>query len=247
MADITLADLVASSNSWRASVGAPKAAAAAPAPLPAAGLTLQDLINSSKSFLNSLGGKKPAPAQPASIAPAAAPSAPAADRAAALIRGMTHTESRDRQLDASGQPITSSKGAIGIAQVMPGTAPEAARLAGLPFDRNRYMFDKDYNLALGAAYLKEQISKFGGDEAKGIAAYNTGARRVREAVDRAHGAGNPAGWLNHLSEETRNYVPGVINRANSLYPKISDASDYQDSWDKDQFAAAPADEDQQQA
>src|SRR5207253_1025170 len=38
------------------------------------------------------------------------------------------TESGGKQFGADGKPLTSPKGAIGIAQVMPTTAPEAAKL-----------------------------------------------------------------------------------------------------------------------
>ena len=53
------------------------------------------------------------------------------DRAFTAMLG---TESNHRQLDNQGNPITSPKGAIGVAQVMPSTAPEAAKLAGLAWD-----------------------------------------------------------------------------------------------------------------
>lgn len=187
---------------------------------------------------------------------------PTSDRMAALIRGMTHTESRDQQFDKHGRPLESTiikngarvPGAIGIAQIMRGTAPEAAKLAGLPYDEQRYMYDKDYNLALGSAYLKEQIRIFGGDEAKGVAAYNTGASNVRRAVSRANTKGATGNWLNHVAQETRDYVPGVLGRANKLYQpkvassapasqKLSDAAQYQDAWAHDNFAQADLDDD----
>jgi hypothetical protein len=40
-------------------------------------------------------------------------------------------ESGGHQFDQQGKPLTSSKGAIGIAQVMPATGPQAAQLAGV--------------------------------------------------------------------------------------------------------------------
>lgn len=64
---------------------------------------------------------------------------------------MINVESGGNHFSANGQPLTSGKGAVGIAQVMPATAPEAARMAGLPFDENRYRNDPQYNLALGKA------------------------------------------------------------------------------------------------
>lgn len=138
----------------------------------------------------------------------AQPSQQAMAQAAQLIGGLTQQESGGRQTDASGNPITSSKGAVGIAQVMPGTAPEAAALAGLPWDANRYRTDQNYNLALGQAYLAKQLQTFGGDPQKALAAYNAGPGAVRQAI--AQGGNN---WLSLLPQETQAYVPGVLSKS----------------------------------
>jgi hypothetical protein len=58
-------------------------------------------------------------------------------------RGILGAESGHRQFDEEGRTLRSPKGAAGIAQVMPGTAPEAAKLAGLPFDEQLH-FDSNY-------------------------------------------------------------------------------------------------------
>ena len=121
---------------------------------------------------------------------------------------MIGVESRGKQFDRSGKPLTSPAGAIGIAQVMPGTAPEAARLAGLPFDDNRYRNDPDYNLALGKAYYEKQLADFG-DERLAAAAYNAGPGAVRRALQK----GGPDNWINNLPRETQNYVRDVFGAA----------------------------------
>lgn len=122
---------------------------------------------------------------------------------------MIRQESRGNQFDRSGKPLTSSAGAVGIAQVMPGTAPEAARLAGLPFDDNRYRTDPEYNLALGKAYYEKQLADFGGDERLAAAAYNAGPGAVRSALQK----GGPDGWINNVPRETRDYVKAVFGGA----------------------------------
>lgn len=71
-------------------------------------------------------------------------------------------------------PIESSAGAIGAMQVMPETAPEAARLAGLPWDENAYYNDPSYNRLIGIAYLAEMLRRFDGDVNLALAAYNAG-------------------------------------------------------------------------
>jgi soluble lytic murein transglycosylase len=113
-------------------------------------------------------------------------------------------------------------------------------LAGLPFDEHRYRNDRDYNLALGSAYLEAKIKEFGGDEEKGIAAYNTGAANVRKAMQTAAKYGAPHKWLDHLSEETRKYVPKVLRNADSMQrgDKMSDASAYEDAWNNDKYDVA---------
>jgi soluble lytic murein transglycosylase len=115
------------------------------------------------------------------------------------------SESGGRQFDADGKPLTSSAGAIGIAQVMPKTAPEAAKLAGLPWDEAKYKTDADYNKALGKAYLGAMIKRYGGDMQKAWAAYNAGPGRVDEALATAKEQGDPE-WQIFLPKETQDYV-----------------------------------------
>ena len=123
------------------------------------------------------------------------------DRAFTAMLG---TESNHRQLDNQGNPITSPKGAIGVAQVMPGTAPEAAKLAGLVWDEQAYRQDAGYNAALGKAYFDKQVDTFGGDVAKGMAAYNAGPGRVRKAEQQAQEQGGL--WTDYLPKETQDYL-----------------------------------------
>ena len=118
------------------------------------------------------------------------------------------TESGGQQFDKNGAPITSAKGAIGIAQVMPTTGPEAAKLAGLPWDENRFRNDANYNKALGLAYFQRQLQDNGGDLAKAYAAYNAGPGALKDAVKKADKEGGY--WLNNLPTETQNYVNGNI-------------------------------------
>lgn len=130
---------------------------------------------------------------------------------------MRQLESGGRQFGPDGRPLTSPKGAIGIAQVMPATAPEAAALAGLPFDEERYRNDPQYNEALGQAYFREQLRAFG-DPAKAAAAYNAGPGRVRDAIQR--GGEN---WLSLLPAETRNYVNSIFGASGPRAQAVASA------------------------
>lgn len=114
------------------------------------------------------------------------------------------TESNGKQFGKDGKPLTSSAGAIGIAQVMPTTGPEAAKLAGMKWDESRYRNDPEYNRALGQAYFERQLKDQGGDLAKAFAAYNAGPGRLREAVAKSRKEGGD--WLDHVPAETQAYV-----------------------------------------
>ncbi|HWW56355.1 MAG TPA: transglycosylase SLT domain-containing protein [Sphingopyxis sp.] len=128
------------------------------------------------------------------------------------LKAIESNESGGKQFDKGGRPLTSSAGAIGVMQVMPGTAPEAAALAGLAWDPKRYREDEAYNRALGQAYYKEMLRKFGGDPVKAAAAYNAGpgsaakGTGVNGAMARARKAGEPDNWIAYLPAETRDYV-----------------------------------------
>lgn len=117
-----------------------------------------------------------------------------------------------RQESGGNQSAVSPKGAIGRAQVMPATAPEAAALAGLPFDENAYRTDGAYNERLGQAYLRKQFQDFQ-DGRLALAAYNAGPGRVRQTLERV---GDPRtgevtwdGFLAALPTETRDYVSKI--------------------------------------
>ena len=114
------------------------------------------------------------------------------------------TESTGRQLDENGNPLTSPKGAIGIAQIMPTTGPEAAKLAGLPWDEQKFKYDANYNATLGKAYFDHQTKVFGGDPEKGAAAYNAGPGKLQEAL--AMAAAHGGSYKDYLPAETQSYL-----------------------------------------
>lgn len=124
-------------------------------------------------------------------------------------RGVIGAESAGRQFDRYGRTLTSPKGALGIAQIMPGTAPEAAKLAGLEYDPNRLRTDAEYNKALGKAYYNEQLRRFGKPELA-AAAYNAGPGAVQNALRKAQATGRDV--MSFLPAETQAYVPKVLGR-----------------------------------
>jgi soluble lytic murein transglycosylase len=123
-----------------------------------------------------------------------------------------NAESRNQQFKPDGTVVTSPKGAVGVAQVLPTTGPEAAKLAGLPWSLERLKTDAEYNRALGRAYMEEQLRVNGGDIEKAWAAYNAGPGALRVALAAAKNPKNDGRpWLSFLPEETQKYV--ASNRA----------------------------------
>jgi hypothetical protein len=180
------------------------AAEVAPTP-PRAAMPAGDLAGLAAA---AIGRADVRPAVQPGLAPAAQPETrPAAIDPSEFYRTKIITqESGGRQFDENGNPLTSSAGAIGIGQIMPNTAPEAARMAGLPWDEERYRNDPDYNAALGEAYFLNMYDRFGSLDLAS-AAYNAGPGRLSSALDRAAAMGGS--YLDYLPEETQNYVTSV--------------------------------------
>ncbi len=106
----------------------------------------------------------------------------------AIVHAVARAESGYRQ------NAISAKGAIGVMQLMPGTAKE---LQADPYD-------VEQNTRAGAKYLRDLLVKYNGDVPKALAAYNAGPG----AVDK-YGAVPPY-------PETRSYVNRVIRNYKQL-------------------------------
>ena len=110
-------------------------------------------------------------------------------------------------------------GARGLLQLMPATAARTARAAGLPVSTEALTRDPAYNAELGALHIEELIARFDGSRLLAIAAYNAGAGRIDEWIDRF---GDPrdatvdvVDWIEQIPfGETRNYVQRVIEGYN---------------------------------
>lgn len=137
-----------------------------------------------------------------------------------LFLRLISEESRGNQFASNGVPLRSPKGAIGVAQIMPETAPEAARLAGLAWSAWRYRNDAEYNKALGRAYFDSQLARYEGNHVLALAAYNAGPGSVDKWLKRF---GDPRTGLISNQEfiqmipfmETKAYVASILN--NSSY------------------------------
>ena len=133
---------------------------------------------------------------------------------------LLHSESPTGQF-LNGKPVTSPKGAVGAAQVMEATGPEAATLAGLPWNRDKWLHDEAYNTAIGKAYFKKQLHDNNGDLGKAYAAYNAGPGALKAAIEQP---GDD--WLAQLPSETQKYVANNMAAYNAGKDKTGTWLDY---------------------
>ncbi|WP_412504186.1 transglycosylase SLT domain-containing protein [Roseovarius sp. SYSU LYC5161] len=108
----------------------------------------------------------------------------------------------------------SAVGALGLMQLMPGTAQDMARALDLPYSRARLVVDWPYNARLGAAYLDYLRGEFGDSPVLIAVGYNAGPGRARswisERGDPRRGDMDVVDWIEHIPfRETRNYVMRV--------------------------------------
>jgi len=125
-------------------------------------------------------------------------------------------------VESNGDPKAKSpSGALGLMQLMPGTALSVAKERGIPDHADDRLLDPAYNLDLGASYFGKQFGEFGKKDPTrafelAAAAYNGGEGRVRE-------------WLDgkaQLSEETEKYralAAGMWNERHAARSATYDA------------------------
>ncbi len=112
------------------------------------------------------------------------------------IRAVMQQESSGRLYERDGSLITSSTGAMGLMQVMPGTYDMLRRRYGLGSDP----YEPRDNILAGTAYIRDMYQRFGSPAF--LAAYNAGPDRLDSYLS----GGNP------LPDETVNYLARVTPR-----------------------------------
>jgi soluble lytic murein transglycosylase len=125
----------------------------------------------------------------------------------------------------------SGAGALGLLQLLPGTARDMARKTGLDYVPARLTADAGYNATLGASYLDDQLSRFGGSYILTFIGYNAGPRRADEWIARY---GDPRGkpietvvdWIERIPyTETRGYVQRVMENYQVYKMRLSGQMD----------------------
>lgn len=105
--------------------------------------------------------------------------------------------------------------AYGMMQMINATAKSTARRAKLPYRKSWLMGDPEYAAKLGSHHIDDLLDDFDGSYIMAAAAYNAGARRVRQwnkaYGDPRKGQIDPIDWVESIPfSETRNYVQRVM-------------------------------------
>ena len=122
----------------------------------------------------------------------------------ALIAAVIYAESKFRQQ-------TSSAGAQGLMQLLPGTAEAIARRSGATRFNVADLGTPQVNISYGSYYLRLLIDHYSGDVTLAIAAYNAGEANVDRWVAAARREGQPPSEASIPFSETRAYVHKVLS------------------------------------
>lgn len=131
-----------------------------------------------------------------------------------------------RQESGFNAAAISSSGALGLMQLLPGTARDVAKKMSLPFIQSKLTSDPQYNVALGSQYLSEMLQRFGGSYEIALAAYNAGPNRVARWLDTMgdprSGKIDMVDWIEMIPlRETRNYVQRIMEGVGVYRDRLS--------------------------
>ena len=124
----------------------------------------------------------------------------------------------------------SPSGALGLMQLMPGTAKGvAAKMKIKRFNTNNLTSDPRTNVVLGSSYLADLVDKFNGSYVMAIAGYNAGPGRVNgwlgENGDPRPKLDDTIDWVEKISvSETRNYVQRVMENLEIYRARLAGGS-----------------------
>lgn len=120
------------------------------------------------------------------------------------VMGLMRSES------AMAADAVSSAGARGLMQLMPGTAQRLSRRHGIGYQGSHQLFQPDYNIQLGTAYLREMLDEYSDNRVLATGAYNAGPGAVDRWLDGSRPS-EAAAWIETISYfETREYIPRVL-------------------------------------
>ncbi len=106
--------------------------------------------------------------------------------------------------------VVSSAKAVGLCQLMPGTAKEVARSIGMPLPDFEDLCNPSFNIELGAKYLSGLLKQFNGQAQLAVAGYNAGPGSVSKWL-KANPNQDPDLFVENIPfQETQKYVINVF-------------------------------------
>ena len=129
-----------------------------------------------------------------------------------LVHGITRQES------SFDRAVVSGASAMGMMQLLPGTAREQCGKMGIGYDTARLTSDPAFNVMLGSAYFQRLLGNWSGSYPLAVASYNAGSGNVRKWIN-AYGDPRSPGvdminWIERIPfEETRGYVQRVLENS----------------------------------
>jgi soluble lytic murein transglycosylase len=117
--------------------------------------------------------------------------------------------------------IRSSAGAVGLMQLLPGTARLVARKTGAARPSSSALTVPEINIQLGSGYLAQMLDRWDGNIAMASASYNAGPQRIQrwlpaETMD-------PTIWIANIPyTETRNYVQRAMSHMTVFQARLSE-------------------------
>lgn len=112
-------------------------------------------------------------------------------------------------------------GALGLMQLMPGTAQTVARKYGSAPPTRDDLFDHETNIRLGTRYVVQLLEQYGGNLIHAVAAYNAGPAAVSNWLAK-HGSREPDEFVELIPyQETRQYVKRVLRSYREYHRLVS--------------------------
>jgi soluble lytic murein transglycosylase len=139
-----------------------------------------------------------------------------------------------RQESAFMPDARSTSGALGVMQLMPGTAALVANKLGVKYQNNTSLTQPDLNIQLGTNYLGQMLRRFQNNRILASAAYNAGPGRV----DRWLNPDLPFDvWIEVIPfRETRNYVQNVLMFSNIYARRMNEPQPLIFAHERDYFS-----------
>ena len=123
--------------------------------------------------------------------------------------------------------VRSSANAVGLMQLIPGTARRYAARLGIRYS-SRILTQPETNIRLGMRYFKDLMDRFGGAHFA-LASYNAGERRIARWIADRQGFEQDEFIDDIPFPETQNYVKRILGTA----------EDYRRLYDGGSLSAAP--------